>query len=55
MQARSHLDAGEQVLGAVQGTYETKILGNDSVRTGVLIATEQRVVFYAKKTRWLRV
>lgn len=48
-QASSHLDAAEQVLGAVQGTYETKMLGNDTVRAGVLIATDRRVVFYAKK------
>lgn len=31
------------------GAYEAKVFGNDSVRNGVLIATDRRVVFYAKK------
>lgn len=31
------------------GAYETKIMGSDSVRNGVLIATDRRVVFFAKK------
>lgn len=34
---------------AVQGTYEVTILGSDTVRMGVLIATDSRIVFYAKK------
>lgn len=49
IQARKHLDASEKVVAAVQGNYEAKVLGSDVVRAGVLIATEQRVVFYAKK------
>jgi hypothetical protein len=48
-QAREHLDAGEDVVSAVQGTYETKIAGSDSVRKGAFIATDRRLVFYAKK------
>jgi hypothetical protein len=48
-QAREHLDEGEDVVSAVQGTYETKIAGNDSVRKGAFIATDRRLVFYAKK------
>ncbi|GAB3086418.1 PH domain-containing protein [Nocardioides zeae] len=48
-QAKAHLNPGEQVAAAVQGTYEVKILGSDSVRTGVLMATDSRIVFYAKK------
>lgn len=48
-QAKAHLNPGEQVASAVQGTYETKILGSDSVRTGILMATDTRIVFYAKK------
>lgn len=47
-QAEAHLD-GEQVLAAVQGAYETKLLGSDSARKGILIATPRRIVFYAKK------
>lgn len=48
-QAAPHLDTGEHVLAAVQGNYEVSILGSDSVRSGVLLATERRIVFYAKK------
>lgn len=47
--AKAHLDDGEQVLAAVQGTYETMIMGKESVRTGILLATPTRVVFFAKK------
>ena len=47
--ARLHLDDDETDLRSVRGTYETKRLGSDSVRNGILIATNKRVVFYAKK------
>jgi intracellular sulfur oxidation DsrE/DsrF family protein len=46
--AREHLN-GEQVLAAVFGAYETESMGADTVRNGVLIATETRVVFFAKR------
>lgn len=48
-QAQPHLHAGEHVNAAVLGSYEAKVLGADSVRAGVMLATDQRVVFYAKK------
>ncbi|WP_159709022.1 PH domain-containing protein [Arthrobacter sp. 18067] len=47
--AADHLDPNESALAVVLGSYETKILGSDSVRSGILIATEKRLVFYAKK------
>lgn len=47
--AKPHLEPNEEVLAAVQGEYETSILGTDSVRTSVIIATQNRVVVYAKK------
>ena len=47
--ARPHLDDIETPLHSVLGTYETKVLGSDSVRKGTLIATDKRVVFYAKR------
>lgn len=47
--ARLHLDEDETDLCSVRGTYETKRLGSDSVRSGILIATNKRIVFYAKK------
>lgn len=47
--AKDHLDPGETVLISAMGAYETKIMGQDSIRNGVLIATELRVLFFAKK------
>jgi len=47
--AKEHLENGEEILAVVLGAYETEILGQDSVRNGVLIATNKRVVFYGKK------
>ena len=49
VRASQHLDDDETPLLSVLGTYETKRLGTDSVRSGILIATNKRVVFYAKK------
>ena len=49
VRAQQHLDDDETALCSVLGTYETKRLGSDSVRSGILIATNKRVVFYAKK------
>jgi hypothetical protein len=48
-QLAEHLENGERVDAAVAGTYETKIMGSDSVRTGIMAATDRRLVFYAKK------
>jgi Bacterial PH domain/Short C-terminal domain len=47
--AEDHLDSDEEVVRAVVGTYETKIMGNDSVRKGLLAATNHRLIFYTKK------
>ncbi len=46
---REHLQVGEEIIASVLGAYETKLMGNDSVRNGALIATDRRLVFYAKK------
>lgn len=48
-QAKPHLRDGEKIHVSVLGTYETKIMGSDSVRSGILMATDERVVFFAKK------
>ena len=48
-QVKEHLDDGEDVLAVMKGTYETKKMGNDWTRAGILAATDHRVVFYAKK------
>ena len=47
--AIEYLEPGEPVVEAIDGSYETEILGSDTVRSGVLIATDRRLVFYAKK------
>lgn len=48
-QAKEHFGAGESPLAAVSGVYETKVGKRDTLRNGVLIATNQRLLFYAKK------
>lgn len=47
--AEEHFDDGEQALQTVFGAYETKIMGNDSVRNGIFVATNERLLFFAKK------
>ena len=47
--AREYFDEGEQPLQTVLGAYETKIMGADSARNGIFIATDHRLLFYAKK------
>mgnify|MGYP001156477236 CR=1 FL=1 len=47
--AKEYLNPNEEVVAIVMGAYETEILGGDSVRNGILIATNKRLVFYAKK------
>lgn len=46
---QAHLDQGETIIASCFGAYETKRMGQDSVRNGIFIATEKRVVFFAKK------
>jgi hypothetical protein len=48
-QAQQHLEPGERIDAAVQGAYETKRMGQDTVRTGAFLATDRRIVFYAKR------
>lgn len=47
--AEQHFDSGERAMFTLLGVYETKVMGTDSVRNGILIATNQRVIFYAKR------
>jgi len=47
--AKEHLESDEEILKGIVGAYETKILGKDSVRNGIFLATNKRIVFYAKK------
>jgi hypothetical protein len=43
------LNNGESVQYSIFGTYETKTLGNNTVKNGILVATEKRIIFYAKR------
>ncbi|WP_106819176.1 PH domain-containing protein [Janibacter massiliensis] len=47
--AREHLEQGEQIQAAVAGAYETTLMGSKTSRNGALIATDRRVLFFAKK------
>lgn len=44
-----HLNANEQVLSSVFGLYEAEVLGSKIERRGILVATNSRVAFFAKK------
>ena len=46
---KPHLDDDERVEQAVLGTYESKLMGKDTVRAGILAASNHRLMFYAKK------
>ena len=47
---REHLDEGEQVLQSVTGAYATRRLGQNTLRKGILVATDKKLAFYGKKT-----
>lgn len=46
---QTHLEPGEKIIASVLGAYESKIMGKDTVRNGVFVATDNRIVFYGKK------
>lgn len=46
---KEHLKSSEAVEAAVLGTYEAKGLGGNRLRIGVMLATNERIVFFAKK------
>lgn len=48
-QVQSHLEQGERIDAHVAGAYETKIMGSSTVRNGIFVGTDRRLVFYAKK------
>ncbi|WP_086427875.1 PH domain-containing protein [Staphylococcus cornubiensis] len=45
----SFLHKNEEIVYSIFGAYETKTLGNDTVKNGVLAATEERIIFCAKR------
>jgi hypothetical protein len=46
---QEHLEPGEQILQTVPGAYETKLMDKEWTRNGLLLATDRRLIFYAKK------
>lgn len=46
---QAHLEVGEEVESFVEGTYEAKLMGSETVRKGVLVATDRRLLFFGKK------
>jgi hypothetical protein len=49
-EGKKHLEPGEDVKFSVMGAYESKIMGKDTVRNGVFLATNNRIVFFGKRT-----
>lgn len=47
--AKEHFDDGENALQSVLGAYETEIMGTETVRNGIFVATDQRLLFFSKK------
>lgn len=45
----SFLQENEKIIYAIIGAYETKSLGADTVKNGVLAATNERIIFCAKR------
>lgn len=48
-EAKKHLKPDEVVLAEVMGAYESKILGKETLRNGVFLATDRRIFFFGKK------
>jgi hypothetical protein len=49
-EGKKHLESGEEVFHSIFGAYETKLLGKETVRNGVFLATNNRIVFFGKRT-----
>ena len=47
--AKAHFDADEEPLSTVQGFYDTKTSGGGRKRNGILVVTNLRMIFFAKK------
>jgi Bacterial PH domain len=50
LKAQEHLDDDEEVIATVMGVYESTTLGEKAIRNGIFLATNKRIVFYAKRT-----
>ncbi len=43
-----HLNIGELIASKVKGTFEADFFGNKMLKTGYLVATNQRLLFYRR-------
>ncbi|MBL5776958.1 PH domain-containing protein [Bacillus sporothermodurans] len=50
LQVKDHLDQNEEMVATVFGTYKSTTLGEKTLRNGIFVATNKRVVFYGKRT-----
>lgn len=48
--AVEHLEPNEKIHEGVLGVYETKSLGNDTIKNGAFLATDRRLFFFGKRT-----
>lgn len=46
---KEHLNEGETIQASVYGEYEKEVMGNEVPKSGILVATEKRVVFFGKR------
>ena len=44
-----HLQPNENIISSIFGVYETRRMGQSTVRNGVFVLTETRLIFFAKK------
>lgn len=44
-----HLEENEEIIHSVDGVFTGKTLGQETLRTGVMIVTRSRVVFFSKR------
>ena len=44
-----HLQPNENIISSIFGVYETRRMGNSTIRNGVFALTETRLLFFAKK------
>lgn len=44
-----HIEDSEEILALATGSFESKILGEESVRNGILVATSKKVIRFNKK------
>lgn len=47
-QAKEHLETDESIIAVVLGQYEGEMFGQDTLRTGIFIATVEKIVLYCK-------